>query len=147
MRQLGAVFLVFSASLGLGLGQEEPAYKPGENPFQEEFALSLGQPIKVYVEVERTRFAELTLTPQGNVEPGKPVKCQVVITGARVASGKVEILPVLLLEDANGKSLDRVTPPPFKVRGERPFQYKETATVSGDSLASAAKVWVYLEVR
>ncbi len=138
---------VFASGALCGWAQEEPRYKPGENPYQEEFVLKLGEPMALYVEIEGTRFAQLTIAPQGNVEPGKNVKCQVVITGARVASGRVEVLPVLLLEDQNGKSLDRLTPPPFKVRGERPFEYKETITASGDSLAVAAKVWVYLEIR
>lgn len=144
----GVLMLAVLVSTALfGWAQEEPHYKPGENPYQDEFGFKLGEPIALYVEIEGTRFAELTVTPQGNVEPGKNVKCQVVMTGARVGSGRVEVLPVLLLEDQNGKSLDRLTPAPFKVRGERPFEYKDTVTVSGDSLAAAAKVWVYLEIR
>lgn len=141
------MLVVFASSALFGWAQEEPPYKPGENPYQDEFAFKLGEPIALYVEIEGTRFAQLTITPQGNVEPGKNVKCQVVMTGARVGSGRVEVLPVLLLEDQNGKSLDRLTPAPFKVRGERPFEYKDTITVSGDSLAASAKVWVYLEIR
>lgn len=147
MKRLGAVVLVFIANIGLLWAQEQQTFRPGENPFQEEFTLTLGQPIKLYVEVEGTRFAELTIAPQGNVEPGKNVKCQVLMTGTRVAAGRAEVVLVLLLEDHNGKSLDRVTPPPFKVRGERTFEYKENVTVSGDSLAAAGKLWVYLEVR
>lgn len=144
----GVVMLaVFASSALFGWAQEEPQYKPGENPYQDEFVLKLGEPIALYVEIDGTRFAQLTITPQGNVEPGKNVKCQVVMTGARVASGRVEVLPVLLLEDQNGKSLDRLTPAPFKVRGERPFEYRDTITASGDSLAAATKVWVYLEIR
>lgn len=141
------VLAVFASSALFGWAQEEPPYKPGENPYQDEFVFKLGEPIALYVEIEGTRFAELTITPQGNVEPGKNVKCQVVMTGARVASGRVEVLPVLLLEDQNGKRVDRLTPAPFKVRGERRFEYKDTITASGDSLAAAAKVWLYLEVR
>lgn len=143
----GVLLMLFLSSALLAWAQETADYRPGENPYQDEFVLKLGEPVKLYVEIEGTRFAELTITPQGNVERGKNVKCQVRITGARVASGRVEVLPVLLLEDENGKSLDRLTPPAFKVRGERTFEYKETATVSGDGLAAAAKVWVYLEVR
>lgn len=144
----GVVMLaVFASSAFFGWAQEAPSYRQGENPYQDEFAFKAGEPIPLYVEIEGTRFAELTITPQGNVEPGKNVKCQIVMTGARVASGKVEILPVLLLEDTNGKSLDRLTPAPFKVRGERPFEYKDTITASGYSLSAAAKVWVYLEIR
>lgn len=144
----GVVMLVVFASSALfGWAQEAPQYKPGDNPYQDEFVLKLGEPIALYVEIDGTRFAELTIIPQGNVEPGKNVKCQIVVTGARLGSGRVEVLPVLLLEDQNGKSLDRLTPAPFKVRGERPFAYKDTITASGDSLAAATKVWVYLEVR
>ncbi|MGC8916534.1 MAG: hypothetical protein ACP5NF_06100 [Thermoanaerobaculum sp.] len=146
MRAAVAYLVVFAGVFG-AWAQEEPSYRSGENPFQDEYQLKLGEPVKLYVDIEGTRFAELTIVPRGNVEPGKNVKCQVLMTGARVGSGKVEVLPVFLLEDGSGKSLERVTPPPFKVRGKRPFEYKETVTVGGDSLAAAAKVWVFLEIR
>ncbi|MCX7894895.1 MAG: hypothetical protein N2447_02930 [Thermoanaerobaculum sp.] len=147
MRGMGAMVVVLILGLGVGWAQEEPSFQVVENPFQEEYALKLGEPVKLYVEVEGTRFADFTLTPQGNVEPGKTIKAQVMINGTRTASSRAEIVPVFLLEDANGKSLERVSPAPFKVRGSRPFEYRDTVNVSGDALAAAAKVWVYLEIR
>jgi hypothetical protein len=147
MARVFTLFLAISLTAGGAFAQEEPAFKPGENPYQEELPLTLSEPVKLYVEVEGTRFAELTLAPQGPVEPGKSVKCEVVLTGSRVASGKAEIVPIFLLEDSNGKSLERVTPSRFKVKGQRPFEFKDSVSVSGQALSQAAKVWVYLEVQ
>lgn len=146
MARFPALVLVGCVVASAVWAQEQPAYKQGDNPYQDEAVLTVGQPIKLYVEVQGTRFAELTLTPQGEVEAGKNVKCQVLLTGSRPVSGKAEVVPILLLEDGNGKSLERITLPRFKVRGERPFEYRETVSVSGDSLSAAAKVWIYLEV-
>jgi hypothetical protein len=146
MARASTLFLACLLLAGGAFAQEQPAFRQGENPYQEELELALGQPVKLYVEVAGTRFAELTITPQAAVEPGKSVKCQVLITGSRPAAGKVEVTPIFLLEDANGKNLERLTPPKFKVKGERPFEYKETVTASGDALAAAVKLWVFLEV-
>jgi len=146
MARASTLFLACLLLSGGAFAQEQPDFRQVENPYQEEVELTLGQPIKLYVEVAGTRFAELTITPQEPVEPGKVVKCEVVLTGSRPASGRVEVTPIFLLEDRDGRSLERLTPPKFKLKGGRNFTYAETATARGDALGAAAKLWVFLEV-
>ncbi|MGQ9496559.1 MAG: hypothetical protein ACUVRY_09995 [Thermoanaerobaculaceae bacterium] len=126
---------------------QETGFVTVENPFQDERPIKLGEPITLRIEVAQTQFLELTLTSQEEVEPGKIAKCQLTLTGQRQGSSKAEILPILLLEDEKGETLERLRPSPFKVKGNKPFEYRETLKVTGDALKAVARVWIYLEVR
>lgn len=128
------------------LGQET-GFVTVDNPFQDERPIKLGEPITLRIEVAETRFLELTLTCQEELEPGKTAKCQLTLTGQRQGSSKAEILPILLLEDENGETLERLTPSPFKVKGNKPFEHQETLKVTGNALKAVAKIWIYLEVK
>lgn len=133
--------------LAWGAFAQETGFITVDNPFQDERPIKLGEPINLRIEVAETQFLELTLTPQEEIESGKTAKCQLRLTGQRQGSSKVEILPILLLENEGGETLERLTPTPFKVRGNKPFEYRETLKVTGDALRAVAKIWIYLEVR
>ena len=53
---------------------------------------------------------------------------------------------VLLLEDADGKKLERVTLDPFRAKAGKDFQERQKVFVGGDALTGARKVYLFIQV-
>jgi hypothetical protein len=132
--------------VGLAAAQPGPDYAPADNPFQRDYAFTLGQPVELRVEVEGVRFDHITVTAPDEVRAGESVKCEVQVVGSSVAKKKAKLTPVLLLEDRDGRGLERITLDPFKVKTGRPFDETQKATVSGDALLGASRVYVFVQV-
>ncbi|HUK11989.1 MAG TPA: hypothetical protein VLW17_01705 [Thermoanaerobaculaceae bacterium] len=137
-----ATILVASAALA----QEPTGYAPGENPFQAEYAFGLGRPIQLRVEVLGVRFDAVTLSALDEVKPGAKVKCETLFTGTNAGDKKATLTMVLLLEDADGHNLERLTLDSFKVKAGKPYEERQKTQVSGDALAATAKVYVFVRV-
>lgn len=127
-------------------GQDAPAFTRSSSPFQDEFALTLGMPIQVRVDIVGVRVETLTVTPAADVVAGKQIRTEFAVVGENSASDRATVSAVLLLEDADGHGLERVTLDPFRVRGERSYDERQTVRIPGEALAAAAKVYVLLEV-
>jgi len=131
---------------GAGGAQEAPTYPAGDNPFQAEYAFELGKPLQLHVNVLGINFDTLTVVALQEVKVGTKVKCEVQFTGAGAAEKKATVTSVLLLEDASGRGLERLTLDTFKVKPGKPFDEKQKLSVSAESLSGAAKVYVFVEV-
>lgn len=135
--------------VGVAMAQEAqaPSYTRGDNPFQGEFAIELGKPVTLNVEVQGVRLRTLTLTPTAEVVPGKEIRCDVLLDGENAGDAKATITTILLLEDSDSQALERVTPDSFRVRGGRTFEDTERVKVTGDALNAARKVYVFIEIQ
>jgi hypothetical protein len=141
---LGALILGLVAMTAAA--QDAANYTTSESPFQAEYPITIGAPVELHVAVTGVRFATVTLTPTQEVKPGEPIRCEVAMAGDSVATGKATVTAVLLLEDKDGKGLERLVLDNFKVKSERPFDVKQTLRATGDNLLAAAKVYVLIEV-
>ncbi len=145
MRRL--VFALVAALVaGALVAQETPAYAPGENPYGGEFQFAPGQPVAVRVDIQGVRLDTLTVTALGEVRPGEKVKCEAVLAGSNTLDRKATLTAVALLEDADGKSLEKIALDPFKAKSAREFQERQKVTVEADSLAAARKVYLFVQV-
>ena len=131
---------------GFAFSQATPTYAPAENPFQGDYGFALGRPTELRVDVQGVRLDGITLVAQGEVRAGETVKCQVEVAGASVAEKKATLTVVLLLEDADGRNLERVMLAPFKVKPGKPFDEKQKVIAEGSTLTTAARVYVFVQV-
>jgi hypothetical protein len=138
--------LLATVLAGLASAQQGPGYAPAENPFQDDYGFTLGQPTALHVDIQGIRLDSITLTAQQEVRPGETVKCQVQVAGASVAEKKATLTVVLLLEDTEGRNLERVKLEPFKVKPGKPFDERQKITAEGSALAAAARVYVFVQV-
>ena len=127
-------------------GQEMPSYALGENPFQGDYALTIGEPVVLRAEVEGIWIDELTVTSLAAVKPGEKIKCEVSIAGMNKTDKKAHLTSVLLLEDGEGKALERVTLDPFKAKPGKQFREKKKLVIANDTLAFAHRVYVFIQV-
>jgi hypothetical protein len=125
---------------------QEVTYTPAENPFQAEYPFTPGQPIVLRMAVAGVQLDTLTLSAPTPESPDAKVSCTLALDGSNQAGEKVTLSSVLLLEDANGKALERLTMTPFRLKAGKPFSRSETLPVQGSSLLSAGKVYVFLKV-
>jgi hypothetical protein len=130
---------------GLAFSQAGPAYTAAENPFQGDYGFTLGQPTELRVDIQGIRLNGITLIAQGRFGQ-ETVKCEVAVAGASVAEKKATLTVVLLLEDANGRNLERVKLEPFKVKPGKPFDERQNVSAEGGTLAVAERVYVFVQV-
>lgn len=128
---------------------QETAYTPSENPFQNEFDFSPGRVIELRADVQGVRLDLISLVALDPVQAGRPIRCEVELTGSNMSSGKVEVSAVLLLEDATSKGLQggRILVDAFKVKSGKPFAQKQAVEIPGDVLAQASKVYVLIQLQ
>lgn len=137
--------LLFGA--GMAAAQETPAYRTSDNPFQEDLPFAVGQPVELLVDVAGVRFRTLTVSPRGEVKEGASVSCDVQLDGSNQGDRKVEVSGVLLLEDAQGRGIERIPLEPFKVKAGRDFAESLRVTAQGGTLLTAQRVYVFLELK
>jgi hypothetical protein len=123
---------------------QDAGYATGENPFQAEYPFTAGQPIALKVRVQAVDFDTLTLAPEP--PSGDTASCLITLDGTNQGDRKVTLTGVVLLEDANGRALERLTMAQFRVKPGRPFTRREGLTLRAASVTAAAKVYLFLRV-
>jgi hypothetical protein len=144
-RILAALAVVFVAVTVEG--QTQDPYVKVENPFQGEYALTLGAPLDLHVDVAGVRLATLTLTASSAVEAGKSIKCQAELVGENTTTERVTVRTAMLLEGEGGKALERINLDPFRPRAQREFDERQTVRIDGTNLQAAGKLYVYVELQ
>ncbi len=142
------VMLAFVAALVAGFvcAQETPAYAPSENPFQGDYAITIGQPVVLHVDVLGVHLDAVTVTPIGEIRNGEKIKCEVTFAGANTAAKKAELTAVLLLEDGGGRGLERVSLDPFKVKSGKELHESQRLSIEAATLTGAKRAYVFVQV-
>lgn len=138
---MGALALMLAVPV---VAQDQSSYTAAENPYQAEYTFVAGQPIVLKVQIQTVAFDTLTVTPEP--ASGKTTTCTVNLDGANQGDGKVTVTGVLLLEDANGHALERLTMAPFKVKSGRPFARSESLDLQAATLTAAVRIYLFLKV-
>ncbi len=138
--------LVAALVAGVVCAQEAPAYTPSENPFQGDYAITIGQPVVLRVDVLGVHLDDVTVAPMDEVRNGEKVRCEVTIAGANTAARKAELTAVLLLEDGNGSGLERVSLDAFKVKSGKEFRERQRVPIEAATLTGAKRVYVFVQV-
>jgi len=138
--------LAMAVCVSLVAAQEAPPYRSSENPYQEDLAFVAGQTVVMRVDVQGVQLDAVTVTPQVEPRSGEPTRCSVLLTGTNQATEKVTVTTVLLLEDADGRGLERIQLDAFKVKSGRQLSQASDVNISGTALLSSKRVYVYIEL-
>lgn len=140
---LGAVFALVAVATS---AQEATDYTTVENPFQGEYAVTVGQPIPLRIDIQGVMIDSITAAPPAALPADGKVSCTVTVAGANETARKVAITVVLLLEDANSQALERLSPAPFKVKAGSQFTSQQKVDAQVASLAAAQRAYVFLKI-
>ncbi|MBZ5588402.1 MAG: hypothetical protein LAO05_07555 [Acidobacteriia bacterium] len=138
--------LVVALVGGFVCAQENPGYTAEDNPFQGEFAFAVGEPVGLHIILQGVRLESLTLTTLAEVRAGEKVKCAIVVAGKNTVDKPASVATALLLEDGDGKALERVVLDPFKAKSGKDFKNKQQGGIAGDALVAARKVYLFFEI-
>ncbi len=144
---LAAVLL--AAPLAGQEAKEAPhgSYTQAESPYMAELDFSLSAPVDLFVEIGELRLDRVRIDPQGAVDEGASVRCQVTAAGSHTGGARKTVSIVMLLEDRDGKGLERVRMEEFRPARERPFEEVQRQSLPGSALLAARKLFVMVEVK
>jgi len=148
MRRVIVVFvaLVLAGAIQ-GMAQEE-AFATADNPYQGEVPFVLGEPSTPMVQIAGVRWLSVRLvTATAELVSGHQVKTRVELTFENTMAGRAKVLVVILFEDATGNGLDRIELKPVAVPGGRRKLFKQRVKIQADVLKSAAKLYLFAEVK
>jgi hypothetical protein len=141
-----AVGAAFLATAGVVAAQE---YAASPNPYQGEFAYTVDSELKPLVEVEGVRWPTLRVAPKSpnDVRSGQSVAVNIAYDLENVRDQGAKVVIVVLFEDAQGNSLDRVECDPVQVASGSVKSFRQKAKLQGDVLLSTARLYLFLEVQ
>ena len=137
-----------AAVIAAPVGAQSSDWRVVENPYQEDIEISIGETHSPRVEVEGIRWRALTIDgPDGaQLIPGEDVELEVALEFENRRNKSAKILVILLLEDAEGRPLDRIEAKQFKLAAGRLKERRESATISETNYKAVERVYVFFEV-
>ena len=147
VRRAAAVVLALACATPLSAQDDTARQSP--NPYQEEIAFELGQPLAVNVEVEGVRWSTVRVSPPEGEQPAPGVDGTVVVDLSfdnRSRRG-VDLVVALLLEDEGGAPLQRLNCPEVRLGGGKAREFRHSFTAPGDVLLAARRVYLFLEIQ
>lgn len=148
----GGVALAASLLAALLAAQEaneapQQSYTQADSPYMVELDFSLAAPVDIFAEIGGVRVDRVRLDPLGAVEEGAAVRCQVTASGSHTGGPRPTVTIAMLLEDGDGKGLERVRMAEFRPNRGRPFEEAQRLSVHGSALLAARKVFVMIEIK
>jgi hypothetical protein len=144
--------LVTSLLLVVGLAAaataQEGEYRAVDNPFQDDFEYRINTDLQPNVEVEGvrwTRFGVHTKRSQ-DIVADKNMSVTVELEFVSSNQGGVKVLVIALLEDSDGRPLDRVECKPVTVSTNRLKESVQKFKLPGSVLESTRRVYLFVEV-
>ncbi len=147
MRHPGRITGLVVAVLLAGSMAWAGAPQPVDNPYQGEFEFTPGEAIDPGVSIDGVVWTGFTASPQGELRPGKAVKTVLQTSFDNGSANDVRLLVVVLFEDEQGESLDRIELDPVNLAAGRSRSFRQKVKIQSDVLSSAAKVYLFCEVR
>jgi len=133
------------AAAGSPTAQE---YETSSSPYQGDYAYTIGQDLSPNVEIDGVRWRGLRIAPKSDRElpSGKAVKTEIVFDFENTNTGDATLTVVILFEDAQGNSLDRIECDPERVPDGESREFLQKYKIQGDVLRSTENLYLFCEV-
>ena len=144
--------LVTSFLLVVGLAAaataQEGEYRAVDNPFQEDFEYRINTDLQPNVEVEGVRWTRFGVHTKRGQDIVADKNMSVTVELEFVSSNQrgVKVLVIALLEDSDGRPLDRVECKPVTVSTNRLKESVQKFKLLGSVLESTRRVYLFVEV-
>ena len=141
---LGTVIAAWVAAAGAQQGE----YRAVDSPFQEDFPLTINSDLKPMVEVEGVRWTRFGIYLKGDreIEPDKDNPVTVEFDVLNTGPEGVRVLVIALLEDVNGRPLERIECDKVSANSERLKESVQKFKISGSVLQAVRRVYLFCEL-
>jgi hypothetical protein len=118
------------------------------NPYQDEYEYAIGELLDPGVVIDGIRWSQLRVAPRAarNPQAGKQIPVDVTLSFESSRNDGVAVQVTLLLEDDQGRQLDRIQCEPFRIGGDRSKEINQKHKVWGDALLGTGRVYVFCSV-
>lgn len=122
-------------------------YTPVTSPYQDDFEYQVGTDLRPRVEVDRVRWMRFSIRPKSDreYESDKPVPVTVEVDLLNNGDS-ANVLLIVLFEDENGASLDRLELDGIKTGRDRLREVIQKHKVTASVLAATRRVYLFFEV-
>ncbi len=123
-------------------------FRAADNPYQEGFAYSVGQALAPNVEIDGVRWSLVRVAPRGDrpIEGSKSNQVEITLELENVSGSAASAQIVLLLEDAGGSPLERISLDAVRVPSGRVKSEAQRTRVEGDALLATARLYLFCEI-
>jgi len=144
---------ILAAALAVWMCTVEPAaaqdrdYTPVTSPFQEDFEYQVGAELRPRVEVDGVRWMRFSIRPRNDrdYERDKAVPVTVEVDLFNTGDG-ADVLLIILFEDENGASLDRLELDNINAGRDRLREVAQKHKVTASVLEDTRRVYLFFEV-
>lgn len=142
------VLAVFAACTTVAARAQDVQFRSTDSPYQEEFDYRLGEALEPNVEIEGLRWTLVRIEPRDpDFDPDDDdVAVDLTVAFDNRGTDDVRAQIVVLLEDGDGRPLDRLTLEPVRVRDGRTEEDDERFEVPGADLVALEKLYLFLEL-
>lgn len=141
---MGVVVAAVLATASGGVLAREPTQAP--NPYQGELPFETGRPLDPEVVIAGVDWFLIEIDILDELEPGRSVRTDVTLGFRNTSTENVEVLVVLLLQDADGVPLERVTLHPVRVRDGRERTEDDRYDIPSEALQQVQTLYVLCQV-
>jgi hypothetical protein len=127
---------------------QDVGYRAADSPFQDGFELEVNTDLEPMVEVAGVRWTKFAINVKGDreIDPEKETPVAVELGFVNTNSESVKVLVIVLFEDANGMTLDRLECAKVKASSDRLKESVQKYRISGAVLRAMRRVYLFCEV-
>ena len=144
---LGFMAVVLAcASVG---NAQEGNYRQVDNPYQGELAYRLGAKATPMVVIDGLRWKTISVSEVGSkpLQSGRAIKTEVGAEFENTEDGSATVVVVILFEDEQGNSLDRIECKRERIGGGSTRKIRQRFKIQADVLREMARLYLFAEVR
>ena len=148
MRRTALIFGTVIAAWAVTISAQDSEYRIVDSPFQEDFPLTINSDLKPMVEVEGVRWTRFGVYLKGDreIEPDKDNPVTVELGFLNTNPDGVRVLVIALLEDVNGRPLERIECDKVNANSERLKETTQKFKISGSVLQATRRAYLFCEV-
>jgi hypothetical protein len=143
------VILCVTVGLTAPVAAQEDDFRAVANPFGEGFAYRIGEDLAPNVDVEGVRWMLVRIATKGDreIQPHKVVPVTVDLELDNRREESVRVLVALMLESAEGDSLESLSDDSIHLEAGRLKQVRSKFRVAGDSLLATSGLYLFCELQ
>jgi len=139
--------MVITAIAATAIAQDA-GYRAADSPFQDSYEFAINSNLQPMVEVAGVRWTQFGIYVKGNgeIDPEKETPVTVELGFVNTTSESVKVLVIVLFEDQNGVTLNRLECAKVKAGSDRLKESVQKFRVSGAVLQATHRVYLFCEV-
>jgi hypothetical protein len=126
---------------------QDREYVPVASPYQEDFAYRIGTDLQPRVEVDGVRWIRLNIQPKHDRQYERTKPAPITVEVDLLNNGdNADVLVIVLFEDENGASLDRLELDVIKAGQDRLREVVQKHKITASVLEDTRRLYVFFEV-